>query len=106
MKITISGCTVHAYDPSTQVKMNSDAAKYPNLHYHKIGIGKANAQFLKNNAKILYGTKICTIEPQISSKRTSKYDAESCNFLRYSYKKWALYSNEVRLLNVCVFALL
>ena len=72
MKITISGCTVHAYDPSTQVKMNSDAAKYPNLHYHKIGIGKANAQFLKNNAKILYGTKICTIEPQISGKRAQK----------------------------------
>ena len=38
------GCIVHAYDPSSKVKMDPESLKYDNLHYHRIGIGKAEGE--------------------------------------------------------------
>ena len=42
---------------------------------------KLKPTFLKKNAKIIYGTKICAIKPQISGKHAPNYGEESWNFL-------------------------
>ena len=45
MFIYLSGCTVHAYDPTTKVKINQEILKYyDDLHYHRIGIGKGDGK--------------------------------------------------------------